>query len=298
MQGSDLTLLVDIVDAGNLSAAARRLKLSRSSLSYRLKVLERTIGAQLFKRTTRSLELTEVGRALHEHGQVVARELAAAHATVSSLGKTLQGKVSISVPTGFGQLWLSPLLIDFKRRYPGVTLNVVFDNRVTDLVSEDIDIAVRVLSRPPESLVAIELGKVEWILCATPAYLASHPPGDDIQQLQHSRIICSSAVGQPFKLTARRDTTRLEIRLVPEVQSENFAFLRDATLGGLGIGILPRYAVNDALASGVLTRLFANYELTVFGSHVFMLTLPSRYRTLATRHLMTWLRERVSLAST
>ncbi|TMS57927.1 LysR family transcriptional regulator [Imbroritus primus] len=299
MQGSDLTLLVDIVDAGNLSAAARRLKLSRSSLSYRLKALERAVGAQLFKRTTRSLELTEVGRALHAHGQIVARELAAAHATVSSLGKSLHGKVSVSVPTGFGQVWLNPLLIDFKRRHPGVTLNVVFDNQITDLVSEDIDIAIRVLSRPPESLVATDLGKVDWVLCATPAYLAANPPGDDIRQLQHARIICAAAVGQPFKLIARshlgNDPARLEIRLVPEVQSENFAFLRDATLASLGLGILPRYVVAEQLRNGTLLRLFGDHELTVFGSHVFMLTLPSRYRTQATRQLMTWLRERIKL---
>ncbi|HVL07931.1 MAG TPA: LysR substrate-binding domain-containing protein [Burkholderiaceae bacterium] len=295
MQGSDLTLLVDIVDAGNLSAAARKLKLSRSSLSYRLKALERAVGAQLFKRTTRSLELTEVGRALHAHGQIVARELAAAHATVSSLGKSLHGKVSVSVPTGFGQVWLNPLLIDFKRRHPGVTLNVVFDNQITDLVSEDVDIAIRVLSRPPESLVATDLGKVDWVLCATPAYLAAHPPGDDIRQLQHARIICAAAVGQPFKLTARRESVRQEIRLVPEVQSENFAFLRDATLAGLGLGILPRYVVGEQLRNGTLLRLFGDHELTVFGSHVFMLTLPSRYRTQATRQLMAWLRERITL---
>lgn len=296
MQGSDLTLLVDIVDAGNLSAAARRLKLSRSSLSYRLKALEKAVGAQLFKRTTRSLELTEVGRALHAHGQIVAREIAAAHATVSSLGKSLQGKVSVSTPTGFGQLWLNPLLIDFKRHYPGVRLNVVFDNQINDLVSEDIDIAIRVLSRPPESLVATDLGKIEWVLCATPAYLDAHPPSDDIRELTHAHIICAAAVGQPFKLTARREIERVEIRLVPEVQSENFAFLRDATLGGLGLGILPHYVVGEQLRSGTLVRLFADYELTVFGSHLFMLTLPSRYRTQATRQLMTWLRERMPLA--
>jgi DNA-binding transcriptional LysR family regulator len=202
----------------------------------------------------------------------------------------------VSVPTGFGQLWLNPLLIDFKRRHPGVTLNVVFDNQVTDLVSEDIDIAIRVLSRPPESLVATDLGRVKWVLCATPAYLAAHPPGDDIRQLQHARLICATAVGQPFKLTARRDSSRLEVRLVPEVQSDNFAFLRDATLGGLGLGLLPRYVVGEQLRNGTLTRVFGDYELAAFGSHLFMLTLPSRYRTQATRQLMTWLRERIQLA--
>jgi DNA-binding transcriptional LysR family regulator len=295
MHSGDLTLLVDIVDAGNLSAAARRLQLSRSSLSYRLKALERGVGAQLFKRTTRSLELTEVGRALYEHGQVVARELAAANATVSSLGKTLQGRVAVSVPTGFGQLLLTPLLLDFKRLHPGVTLQVVFDNRVSDLVSEDIDIAIRILSRPPESLVATELGRVDWMICATPDYLARHPVDDQLPALQRHALICSPASGQPFKVTARKDDARYEIRLAPEVQSENFAFLTEATLAGLGVGILPGYAVGGAVVDGRLVRLFADHEISVFGSRVYMLTLPSRYRTLAARQLIAHLRAHIAL---
>lgn len=287
-----LRLFVDIVDAGNLSAAARKLKMTRANVSYRLKALEEELGVQLLRRTTRHVEPTPVGAGLYEHGRNILAEVAAADALISNLGKTLQGRVRLSVPTGLGHALLSPLLVRFKHRYPDIVLDVVFDNRIHNLVSEDVEVALRIISTPPDSVVATEIGAVDWVVCATPAYLARHAPPRELADLQHHAIVCASPVGQKLKAFGSRgdDTVREQVALEPTLSSENFAFLKEAVLGDVGIGIFPLYAIGPELEAGVLSPVLPDYRVSVFGSRLYMLTMPNRYQTMATRCLLTFLK--------
>src|SRR5438132_6049933 len=162
-----LTLLVEILDAGNLSEAARRLKVSRANVSYHLNQLERAVGAQLMRRNTRRVEPTEIGLRLYEHGRRIQNELLAAKESVTTLGSSLQGRVRLSVPSGYGQIVMSGWLIEFKRMYPGIVLEVLFENRVDDLLREEVDFAIRIIREPPSTLVARELGSVRYVACAS-----------------------------------------------------------------------------------------------------------------------------------
>ncbi len=288
-----LRLFVDIVDAGNLSAAARKLKMTRANVSYHLKALEAELGVQLLRRTTRHVEPTPVGAGLYEHGRNILGEVAAANALISSMGKSLQGHVRLSVPTGLGHALLSPLLVRFKQRYPDITLDVVFDNRVHNLVSEDVEVALRIISTPPDSVVATEIGEVDWVVCASPAYLAGRATLRDLAALASHAIVCASPIGQKLKASGTRggaNAPREQVVLEPTLSSENFAFLKDAVLGGLGIGLFPYYAVGTELAHGTLTPLLGDYRISVFGSRLYMLTMPNRYQTMATRCLLTFLK--------
>ncbi len=286
-----LKLFVEIVDAGNLSAAARKMQTTRSNVSHRLKAFERTLGVQLLRRTTRRVEPTEVGAGLYEHGRGILREMAAADALVSSLGKSLQGSVRLSVPTGLGHLLVSPLLVAFKRAYPDIRLDVRFDNRVADLVGEDVDVALRIVSNPPESLVAILLDEVDWVLCAAPDYLAAHGTPRTPDALSGHTIISAPAIGQPLRLSAQLGEARTQITLDPGVSSDNYLFLQAAVRAGNGLGILPYYAAAEDLRAGHLKRVLPACRVSVFGSRLYMLAMPSRYRTLATRHLLDFLKE-------
>lgn len=287
-----LRLFVDIVDAGNLSAAARKLKMTRANVSYHLKALEEELGVQLLRRTTRHVEPTPVGAGLYEHGKNILGEVAAANALISSMGKSLQGHVRLSVPTGLGHTMISPLLVRFKQRYPDITLDVVFDNRIHNLVSEDVEVALRIISTPPDSVVATEIGGVDWLLCAAPSYLAGRTPPAVLADLTSHAIVCASPIGQKLKVSGTRDGTaeREQVVLEPTLSSENFAFLKEAVVGGLGIGIFPLYAVDKELASGALESLLGDYQISAFGSKLYMLTMPNRYQTMATRYLLTFLR--------
>ncbi|RZT31899.1 LysR family transcriptional regulator [Cupriavidus agavae] len=287
-----LRLFVDIVDAGNLSAAARKLKMTRANVSYHLKALEEELGVQLLRRTTRHVEPTPVGAGLYEHGRNILGEVAAANALISSMGKSLQGHVRLSVPTGLGHAMLSPLLVQFKQRYPDITLDVVFDNRIHNLVSEDVEVALRIISTPPDSVVATEIGTVDWVVCAAPSYLAGRTPPVALADLTGHDIVCASPIGQKLKASGLREggAEREQVVLDPTLSSENFAFLKDAVVSGLGIGIFPLYAVGADLATGALVPLLADYRISVFGSKLYMLTMPNRYQTMATRYLLTFLK--------
>lgn len=292
---SSLTLLVDILDAGSLSAAARKLKMSRANMSYRLTQLERAAGAQLIRRTTRRVEATDLGHRLYEHAARIRAELLAAQEALTQEQEP-QGRLRLSVPTGFGDIVMSPWLIEFKIAYPKIVLDVTFENRVQDLLREEIDIAVRVMSEPPPSLVARAMRPVSYVACASRAYAAKFGMPVHPDQLGTMPLITSGVVGRALRLSAYLGDHRHEVLIEPTLISENFPFLRSAILAGIGIGLVPDYVVHEAKARGDVVTALNDWRLSIFGTHMFMLYMPDRYRTKATQTLIEFLlaRARVS----
>jgi len=292
MDPGSLTLFVEIVDAGNLSEAARKLKMTRANVSYHLKQLERSVGLQLVRRTTRRVEPTEVGLRLYEHGRSIRNELLAARESVTTLGRSLQGRVRLSVPSGYGQVVMSGWLIEFKRLYPGIVLDVMFENRVEDLLREEVDIAIRVMSEPPQNLVARELGPVRYVACASREFAAHQALPADLQDLCAAPLITSGVVGRQLRLSAYLDGQRHEVILEPTLISENFLFLRQAVLAGLGVGIVPDYVVHDDVQRGDVVTTLDAWRLSIFGTQLFMLYMPNRHHTRAASTFIEFVLER------
>jgi DNA-binding transcriptional LysR family regulator len=292
MEPGALTLLVDIIDAGNLSEAARRLKMTRANVSYHLSQLERSVGLQLVRRTTRHLEPTEVGLRLYQHGRGIQNELMAARESVTALGQNLQGRVRLNVPSGYGQMVMAPWLIEFKRQYPGIVLDVMFENRVEDLLSDEVDIAIRIMSAPPPHLVARELGPVRYLACASRAFADSQALPVQVQDLCTLPLITASVAGRQLRMSAYRGDERHELTLEPTLISENFVFLRQAILAGLGVGILPDYVVEEEVRRGEVLTVLDDWRLRIFGDQMFMLYMPNRHHTRATSTFIQFVLER------
>jgi DNA-binding transcriptional LysR family regulator len=292
MEPGALTLLVDIIDAGNLSEAARRLKMTRANVSYHLSQLERSVGLQLVRRTTRHLEPTEVGLRLYQHGRGIQNELMAARESVTALGQNLQGRVRLNVPSGYGQMVMAPWLIEFKRQYPGIVLDVMFENRVEDLLSDEVDIAIRIMSAPPPHLVARELGPVRYLACASRAFADSQALPVQVQDLCALPLITASVAGRQLRMSAYRGDERHELTLEPTLISENFVFLRQAILAGLGVGILPDYVVEEEVRAGEVLTVLDDWRLRIFGDQMFMLYMPNRHHTRATSTFIEFVLER------
>ena len=185
------------------------------------------------------MEATEIGLRLYQHGRSIQDELVAARESVQSLGKTPQGKVRLSVPSGYGQFVMTPWLLEFKRDYPDIVLDVLFENSVEDLLRDEVDIAVRIMSEPPQNLVARELGQVRYVACASRAYAEARgcprcrgpgaPP-----------VISAAVIGRPLRLSAYYGgQPRQHVVLEPTVVSRNYAFLRDAMRAGLAWASCP-----------------------------------------------------------
>ncbi|GHC68268.1 LysR family transcriptional regulator [Pseudorhodoferax aquiterrae] len=276
-----LTLLVQILDAGNLAEAARRMKMSRANVSYHLNQVERAIGQQLIRRTTRRLEATEIGLKLYEHGRVIQNELLAAREAVATLGQELSGRVRLSVPSGYGQLAMSPWLLEFKRLHPAIVLDVLFENRVEDLMRDEVDVAVRVLSEPPQNLVARDLGPVRFVACASRDYAERAGLPQRLEDLQHTPLLTAAVIGKQLRLAAYQNEERHEVLIEPTLISENFMFLRDAVLAGLGVGLVPDYTVRDLLEDGRVVTALDAWRLSIFGTRMHLLYMPNRHHTRA-----------------
>ncbi len=297
MDLSALSLLVDIIDAGNLSRAARQLGMSRANVSKRLNHFERQLGAELLRRSTRQLEPTELGRQLYEHGRAIRRELLAARESVQSLGKRLSGTVRLAVPSGFGQHTMSAWFIEFMRRYPAITLNVIFDNDIEDLIKGAVDFSIRVMGETPTNAVAHSLGDIEYVACATPELAREVGMPGSLAQFRDLPLITSELTGERLQLAGLGGTAGARPHIRPRLMSANFFFLRDAILQGIGVGLVPQYMVATDLTAGTLVRLpLPPRDLAFLRTTMYLLYMPARYQTRAVTTLIAFLREKATAA--
>jgi len=166
-----MATFVRVVDAGSLSAAARSLPSSLTSVSRQISALEEHFGTSLLLRTTRHLALTADGRILYERAKSILGELREVETTLSRGRHAPSGRIRISAPTLIGRLLIAPLLAEFLRRYPLLTVDLLLVDRAVDMVEEDIHLALRVGHLPDSQLVARKLADLRMIVCASPAYL-------------------------------------------------------------------------------------------------------------------------------
>lgn len=291
-----LGLLVDIIEAGNLSKAAAMLGVSRASVSQRLNRFERELGAQLLRRTTRQLEPTELGLKLYAHGRAVRHEVKAAAEAVGSLGKGLQGMVRLSVPSGYGQLRMSGWLAEFMQRHPEITLHVIFDNDIEELVKGSVDFAVRVMAEPPAHLIARELGPVRYVACASASFIAQHGRPASLEALKQLPLITSLQTGERLSMAGVQAGGHRSLRTRPRLISANFHFLCDAIAQGLGVGLLPDFMVQARMDKGEMQALtLPQGDLDFLSTQKFLLYVPSRYQTQAVRTLIDFLVEKEHL---
>ena len=296
-----IRLFVEIVESHSLSAAARKLGMTRANISQRLKLLERETGAQLLRRSTRSFELTQAGHTLYECGRRMLEDLCTARASIESLGQTLSGRVRISVPTGFGRMFLGTKLLEFARAHPGITLDVTFNNRIEDLIAAEVDVALRITRTPPLDCVARNICPIDWRLYASAGYVKAHGPIKSPADLEGQTFVASSHPERrvTMTLTHRQDETDVhEITIQSALQSSDYPFLTEAVSQGLGIGLLPTY-IQYAPASQGLLRILPEYRVAGPQNTVYIVTLPNRYPSAATQALIDYLRaEVVALSQT
>lgn len=286
-----LQVFVAIVDTGSMSQAAARLDMTRSNVSRRIKQLEKDLRVQLLRRTTRKVEPTQVGWSFYEHADRITREMAALESTVEDMGKTLKGHIRVSVPIGLGQMVLGDMLLEFCDAHPGVTLQLTFSNRVQDLVSEDIDVAIRVVPAPPERYVSRELARLDWVVCASPRYIAAKGAPYHHKELPEHDFLALPAGSHRVFLNLVRDRHQYAIELEPKLQCVDMQFLKRGAIAGHGIAILPYYLVREEMKSGALRRVLPDYDADpdVWGRRLCLLTAPNLYPTRAVRVLTDYL---------
>src|ERR1700761_3154515 len=173
MDLEDLRTFVDVADAGGVSAAARRLGVSKSIVSRRLFRLETELGVQLLARTTRGAALTEAGVTFREHAARVRAEIDVALETILPAGE-LRGRLRIAAPLSLGPTHLAPVFAEMARRHPLLHVQASYSDRFVDIVGEGFDCAIRVGYLADSNLVARRVGPLTGTLVASPDYIAQH----------------------------------------------------------------------------------------------------------------------------
>lgn len=294
---ADLLVFVKVVDLGGFTAAAAALGLGKPAVTKQIQRLERSMGATLLHRTTRRMTVTEAGQVLYEHAASMARLVEDASASLSSLAKRPAGRLKMTASVTYGKHVLGPLLPAFHQRYPDVQVDLLLVNRYVDLWEEGLDLAIRLTDEPPGQLAGRPVHQFDFVLCASPRFLRgkklAHP--DQLKALPCLPFGVSQP-GQPLVWRfdgPQRQTAAVHVAGPVIVNSSDV--VRDLLLADMGLGLLPRFAIEDDLASGRLRVVLPQWTpQPAFGSTAWALWQPQRVMPLKLRVMVDFLLERLA----
>ncbi|MFH4462071.1 LysR family transcriptional regulator [Vibrio diabolicus] len=262
----DYIIFYYLIEQGSFSAAARHMSLTKSVVSKRIAKLEQELGVQLLYRTTRTLTLTEAGRAFFTHAKAVYQAVATAEESIVGLGKNLSGNIKVSVPTISGELILPQVINEFNQKYPDINIDMDLDNRFVDIVNERFDLAIRTGVLPDSSLIARKLVDANWIVCASPQYLAKHGIPKQPQALdKHNCLVYSYQETGAREWAFKEGDEVYQITVDGNLCTNNSSVLRNVALLGQGIIYVPRVLVYEDLKQGSLIQLFKDETAKCLG---------------------------------
>jgi DNA-binding transcriptional LysR family regulator len=255
---------VRVATAGSFSAAAKQLGISRALVSLHVTDLEKRLGVRLLNRTTRCLTLTEAGANYLEFCRRMLAEMTERESSIAQLQKEPRGSLKVTAPKSFGTLYLSDVVVSFSAQYPNIQVSLILEDysfRPYDFVDAGLDVAVRLGDLPDSTLIARKIATLQWVVCASPKYLAQH--GEPRTPADLGKHTCLAHVNLDPNDRAWRlhDADHLiSVKISGDFSSNSALVLRKAALAGLGIGYLPLYCIKDDLKSGALRRLLPNYS--------------------------------------
>ncbi len=272
-----LSAFVRTADLGSFVAAGRVLGLSPSAVGKAVTRLENQLGVRLVQRSTRSLRLTEEGRTFHERCRRILDDLDDAHESILRTREAPRGQIRLSCPV-VAYHFLVPVLPEFMERYPEITLDLDFSDRMVDLIEEGVDVAIRSGQLPDSRLMARALQPFRLLLCASPTYLAHHGTPRCPRDLEVHRGIAfrypNSGKLQDWPLRCSEGAGGPRIHHV--MTCNNMEALRGAVTRGLGIGCMPDFLADEPLRTGTLVPILSDH-----------LDLPGQFNVIwpSSRHL-------------
>lgn len=257
-----------VVEAGSFTEAARRWGRSKAVVSKYVAQLEARLGVTLLVRTTRTLRLSETGRAYHERCVQLLEELADLEGAVGDTGRVPRGILRVTAPPGLAEAFGADLIGDFARRYPQVQVDLHLSHAIVDLVREGFDAALRVTEPEDSGLISRRLASVAIIACASPGYLAEHgAPRHPIELRDHPCLVDTN-----FKNAGRWrfevDGDRIVVPVQGPVRVNNPMTVCGLACQGLGIALLPDFVARAALEDGRLVRILRGFEGYRWAIHV------------------------------
>jgi DNA-binding transcriptional LysR family regulator len=259
---NELLFFTKVIEYGGFTSASKRLNVTKATVSRKVADLEKRLGVRLINRTTRQLNLTEIGHTFYERCSKIINDLDEAQGIVTTHTEQVKGQLKVVMPVEVGQLWLGKFIGHFLQKYPKVQIDVELTNRQIDMLQEGIDIYIRIGLGQDPKLIARHLGSVQKVLVATPEYISHNKTINHPKDLTDHECIILKQTGdnfQPwqFKLGQQKITFLPKGRL----KCNNITFLREAILAGLGIGYLPYFIALPHINNGSLCTILEDWNI-------------------------------------
>ena len=263
MDIEDLQTFVAVADAGGISAAARRLGVSKSIVSRRLFRVEAELGVQLLARTTRGAALTEAGITFRDHAARASAEIDTARETILPTGE-LRGRLRVAMPLSFGPTHFAPVLAEMAHQHPQLQIHTSYSDRFVDLIAEGFDCAIRVGYLQDSNLIAKRIGPIYGKLVASPDYIRTRGSPQTPDELVTHQALMQGTEAWQFMDGDKIVTVQPQGRF----KADNATALAAAAAAGLGIAWLPDCITYDYVTSGALVPIMTRYPPPSAGAYV------------------------------
>jgi len=248
-----------VVETGSFSAVARETGLSQPTISKHVIALEERLGTRLLNRSTRQLNLTEAGKEHYEYCTRILDDLAEAEASVGRGKSETAGTLRISMPIAFGRLQVLPRQWEFMAAYPELKLDLILDDRNTDLVKDGIDMVIRMGPMADSSLIAQQIGACARVTVASPGYLAAHAEPRTLSDLKSHECLVFTllATRNIWHFTGRKGDEN--IRVNGRFSTNSPDAIREAVLADMGIAVVPMWLIDGCIEDGRLQIVLEDY---------------------------------------
>ena len=275
MQQYDLISLrsfITVVDTGSFNQAALRLNASTAAVSRRVSSLESTLGVRLLNRTTRKIDLTDSGRQFYNDIINVFQSLEEAEERIQQGSKAIKGTLRIAAGLSWGTIRFSSMLPKFMKKHPELDVQLHLDDKTTDLVSESIDVALRIGELKDSSLVASRIADVPIHFCASPGYIEKYGEPQQPEDLIHHNCLRYNAPSTRFGFMFYRDGIQQHIEVSGTLSTNNGEVIRDAAINDIGITLLPDFVYQNAIKEGSLKIILAEFAPKPLGLYAVKLS--------------------------
>ena len=284
-----LQIFSEVARCGSFVRAATQLSVSKATITKHVAALEAGMGAQLLKRSSKQVALTEAGARVLESARELLERYEAIESEVRDAVNLPRGAIRVGTPPSFGAYHLMRLVAEFTRRYPDIVVTVVHDDGRSDLLAEALDLSIRIApSLQDASYVAHSLLKSPQVVVAAPAYLRLHGrPEKAVDLMRHNCLV--HTVKSASSVWKFEGEPPQEIRVRGTIRSNLGDALKQATLMGTGISVHPYYMVSDEIRSGALEVLLPGEVPEAMDINVVFST--RRNMPVRVRHLLEFLKE-------
>jgi DNA-binding transcriptional LysR family regulator len=264
-----MSIVLAVAEAGSLSAAARHLNTPLATASRKIAELEEHLHAKLFDRSTRKLTLTDSGLSYVAALKRILGDLSEADRAAAGEYTKPTGELTVTCPVGLGRLHLIPILAEFLRAYPDIDIRLILADRILGLPEDHVDVALRIGELPDSRLIAMRLGTIRRVVCASTAYLeARGTPRTPDDLAGHDFIVYEGFLG-PDVWKFVRDGAEVAITVQPRLIVSNLDAACDAARAGIGLTRAFSHYVGAAIEGGTLTTVLDEFQLPTPVSFVY-----------------------------